>query len=384
MDHPTLLKCGSAEKNKTPGHPSACLLRPSGAVGVAEGPDERASCRRFRTGEDLLKTVHPASQGIGASLRLAAWALAVTCLWLSGPAVTLGQDPARVAQGQPAFVAGDGASISAQSEWVDEEDPARFQGVAESEVPVRYDLRQPKLVHVEKRGSRIPLYYFRDVRWQQTERPAGRAVGRRAHFTTVVIDLEKVKAAYLCFTPFAPTWAAGHAAIEIEFDRGGFRTLDGRESAGLVWSYEARLRCTQSYAIIPSLYKKVPIIYIVGTFDDFKFRCNVLNTSPLRRWKLEVAPGRLSEMAQEMGKAVLADHGKETYNAVSNSCITATLRVLTRFLPAGENTREDFLFGLIQNPRWVVPVLIDDLLKAKGLIKSPEQVFEPASPGVGQ
>ena len=326
-----------------------------------------------------MKTMHPFTQGVGASLKLAARALTLTCLLLAWPAVTLGADGAPVAAVQPAFVAGDGASIPVQSEWVNEEDPARYQGVAESQVPVRYDLRQPKLVHVEKRGGRLPLYYFRDVRWQQTERPAGATVGRRAQFTTVVIDLEKVKAAYLCFTPFAPTWAAGHAVIEIEFDRGGFRTLDGRESAGLVWSYEARLRCTQNYAIIPSLYKKIPIIYIVGTFDDFKFRCNVLNKSPLRRWKLEVAPGRLAEMAQEMGKVVVADHGRETYNAFTNSCITATLRVLTRFLPDGEHSREDFLFGLIQNPRWVVPVLVDDLLKAKGLIKSPEEVFEPAS-----
>ncbi len=125
------------------------------------------------------------------------------------------------------FTTGDGKKLLIQREWKAEEDAAPYKDMALEQQPFRFDQRQPTHVYTEQRFGQEPLYYFKDVRWVQRDRPAGSKLGRQAYFTSVVVDPEKVKRAYFCMKPFAPKFLAGHAAIYLEFDQGGFKNLDG-------------------------------------------------------------------------------------------------------------------------------------------------------------
>ena len=281
----------------------------------------------------------------------------------------------------PAFVTGDGHSISIQREWASEQDPIEFENVPLGEQPFRFDQRQPLHVYTEPRAGKQPLYYFNDVRWTQEDRPEGRKFGRRAYFTSAVVDLEKVKGAYFCMKPFAPKFLAGHAAVLLEFEPGGFRNLDGEESEGFVISYEAYLRVTQQYELIGGQFgRKFRIIYVVGTWRDFLIRSIRFGDSVVKRWKLDLTKDQLKTLALEIGKVVLADHSAEHYNTTRASCITAALRLLNVLLPERERSPERWLGGLIANPGWALPVFADNILRHHRLITGDKETITAIPP----
>jgi hypothetical protein len=274
------------------------------------------------------------------------------------------------------FTTGDGKKLPIQREWKVEEDPSPYKEVAFEEQPFRFDQRQPTHVYTEQRFGQEPLYYFKDVRWVQKDRPAGTKLGRQAFYTSVVVDPEKVKAAYFCMKPFAPKFVAGHAAIFLEFDEGGFKNLDGATTPGFVLSYEAYLRVTQSYDLIGGQFSdKFRIVYVGSTWRDFLIRSVQFNKSVVKRWKLKLSREELRALAKAVGRTVMADHSDETYNTTRRSCVTAALRLVNDAVPTKRRMSEKWLLGLVQNPGWALPVLADNALRFHGLVEGRKQTI---------
>ncbi|MBI4867675.1 MAG: DUF4105 domain-containing protein [Candidatus Wallbacteria bacterium] len=303
------------------------------------------------------------------------------------PAEAFGQighaaaQPSRATSSPATFAAGDGRILAIQREWAEEQDPARFEGMALAQQPFRFDQRTPRPVHAEQRPGRDPVYYFQDVRWRQTERPQGAKVGRKAYFTTVRVDPEKVRAAYFCMKPFAPKFAAGHGAILLEFAPGGFTSLDGEEASGCVISYEAYLRVTQKYQMIAGEFsRKFRITYVVCTWRDFLMRSIQFNGSVVKRWKLKLSQPELRKLARSIGRTVMEDHSRERYNTTRNSCITAALELIDSAVPPERQTTKAWLGGLVINPGWALPVLADNVLRHQGLIEGRKVTFSEVPP----
>lgn len=266
-------------------------------------------------------------------------------------------------------LAGDGRTLAVQRDWAVEQDPASFAAIPIDSQPFRYDQRTPIPLYKEARAGREPVYYFQDVRWKQLERPKGAKFGRRAYFTSVRVDPAKIKAAYFCMKPFAPKFVAGHGAVYLEFEPGGFTSLDGESSPGCVISYEAYLRVTQSYGMIGGQFsKKYRILYVVSTWRDFLMRSIQLNGSVVKRWKLRLSRDELANLARAVGRTIMEDHSKERYNTTSNSCITAALELIDEAVPPNRRSKQRWLGGLLQNPGWALPVLADNALRVQGLL----------------
>ncbi|MBI2944174.1 MAG: DUF4105 domain-containing protein [Candidatus Wallbacteria bacterium] len=281
------------------------------------------------------------------------------------------------AGGPATFRAGDGHEIPIQRDWSTEEDPTRYESMALDQQPFRFDQRQPSHVYTEQRPGQQPLYYFKDVRWYQSDRAEGAKFGRKAFFTTVRVDLEKVKAAWFCMKPFAPKFVAGHAALLLEFEPGGFVNLDGQESPGFVLSYEAYLKASQRYGMIGGQFsRKFRIVYVVSTWHDFLVRSIRFNGSIVKRWKLSLDKTQLQHLSVAIGKVVLADHSAERYNTTRASCVTAALELAMSILPPERRSPEKWLWGLIQNPGWALPVFADNVLRNKGLIRDPKETIK--------
>lgn len=277
------------------------------------------------------------------------------------------------------YTTGAGSQIPIQREWSKKHDPADFEHMPMGEQPFRFDQRQPRLVHTEERPGKSPIYYFDDVRWTQDPANPEAPFARRCYWTTARVDLDKIKAAYFCMKPFAPKFVAGHAAILVEFEPGGFVNLDGEESKGFTLSYEAYLRVTQRYEMIGGQFqRKFRIIYVVGTWNDFLIRSLKVSKSVVKRWRLKLDGTQLRDLAVAIGKTVTQDHTKERYNTTRNSCVTAALDLINEAAPKAK-LRKKWLFGLIQNPFWALPVLADETLRLHGLIDGKKETIREYS-----
>jgi hypothetical protein len=306
----------------------------------------------------------------------------LVALGLAAAAVSL-VGPVRPAAGQAApppaeFRTGDGRLIPIQREWVQEVDPASVQDEPADRRPYRFNQRYPKLVHTEQRTGRRPIYYFQDVRWRQEDSKGGPRPVLRAYYTSVRVDMEKVKGAYLCIKPFAPRFLAGHAAVLLEMDPAGFTNLDGQDGGGFVLSYEAWMRVGQKYGLLAGQMGKYPIVYVVSTWADFLYKSIHMDDSEVKRWKLALSHGELQELELAIGKAVVADHSEERYNTMRHSCVTAALDLINASVPPERRARRDWLGGLMQNPAWTLPVFTDRALRRKGLIVGEMEVIREA------
>lgn len=271
-----------------------------------------------------------------------------------------------------------GLKIPVQREWVDEADAEAMKVIPMDQRPRRFNQRAPVHVATEERAGQNPVYYFRDVRWKQEK---SMATGRhRAYYTTVRVDMEKVKGAWVCLKPFAPKWLAGHAAILLEMHAGGFTNLDGEDGGGFVMSFEAWMRAAQSYSLIKGQMGKFPIIYVVGTWQDFLYKSIAMDDSVVQRWKLALSEPELQALEVAIGKAVIADHREERYNTLTHSCVTAALLLVNQAVPEARRMAQKTFFGLLPNLGFSLPVLTDRALKRKGLIDGDMQEIQEINP----
>lgn len=254
----------------------------------------------------------------------------------------------------------------AQNEWVDEADPAAMKSVPMDQRPWRFNQRTPVHLGSEERPGHQPVHYFKDVRWKQ-EKDA-RTGRHRALYKTVRVDMEKVKGAWMCLKPFAPKWLAGHAAIMLEMEKGGFTTVEGEDGGAFVMSFEAWMKAAQSYSLIKGQMGKFPIIYVVSTWQDFLYKSIEMDDSVVQRWKLALNATELQALELAIGKAVVGDHGSERYNTLTHSCVTAALILVNQAVPEARRVAQKTFFGLLPNLEFSLPVLTDRALSRKGLI----------------
>lgn len=286
------------------------------------------------------------------------------------------------------FTTGDGTQIPIQREWVVPPAPGTYDEVPEEERPFRPNQRFPKFLHKEERPGTLPLYYFENVRWLQE---AGRRGEdgfflSRVYFTTVKIDLTKVKAAYYCLKPFKPKLIAGHAALYLEMEPGGLTSLDGEESTGFVISYEAHIRADQKYGLLKGQLGAYPNVYVAGTWKDFLFRSLTLDHPlTLKRWKLSLSRDELTNLGIAIGRTVIEADPTDHYNTLFDSCVHAAIKLLNGGLP--EERKVSLKWGFLPNPELVIPTLTHRSLARKGLIDgdleeitSFEEGLAPGSP----
>lgn len=292
----------------------------------------------------------------------------VTLAHLVSPVLAQSERPAAVSTAA-------GQRIEIQREWVDEADPVGMKNVPMEQRPWRFNQRTPVHVATEDRAGHAPVHYFRDVRWKQEKNPA---TGRhRAYYTTVRVDMEKVQGAYICLKPFAPKWLAGHAAISLEMQPGGFTNLDGEDGGAFVMSFEAWMKSAQPYSLVKGQMGKFPIVYVVSTYRDFLYKSISMDDSVVQRWKLALSPAELQALQLAVGHAVVGDHGKERYNTLTHSCVTAALMLVNQAIPESRRVPQKTFFGLLPNLEFSLPVLTDRALSRKGLIDgSMEEINE--------
>lgn len=264
---------------------------------------------------------------------------------------------------------GDGKVLPIQREWVVPSAPGEYDDVPVKERPFRVNQRFPRFVHKEERPGTLPLYYFENVRWLQEagRRDQGGFFLSRVYYTTVKIDLTKVKAAYYCLKPFKPKIIAGHAALYLEMEPGGLTTLDGEDSTGFVISYEAHIRADQKYGLLKGQLGAYPNVYVAGTWKDFLFRSLTLDHPlTLKRWKLALTPDELTQLGIHIGRTVIEADPTDHYNTLFDSCVHAAVKLLNGGL--SESRRVALKWGFVPNPELVIPSLTYRSLARKGLI----------------
>ena len=259
-----------------------------------------------------------------------------------------------------------GQVIPIQREWVLEADPAQMQQMPMEQRPWRFNQRTPVHIATEERPGQSPVHYFRDVRWAQ-DKDAKTGL-HRAYYTTVRVDMDKVKGAWICLKPFAPKIIAGHSAIALDMDAGGFTNLDGEDGGTFVLSMEALMHAGQKYSLIQGQMGKFPIIYVVSTWHDFLYKSIQMDDSVVKRWKLALNPTELKALEVAMGKTVIADHQGQKYNTLTNSCVTAALEVINESVAPARQIKKTILWGLIPNFEATLPALTDRALRRAGLI----------------
>jgi hypothetical protein len=290
-------------------------------------------------------------------------------------------------------LAEDGTQIPIERDWVESQKPHAFDDVPMEERPFRVNQDTPRKVHVALRESKNPLYYFRRVRWIQEAGLKGeKRFLERVYYTTVRIDLSKVKAAHLFMKPFGPGGIAAHAALHLEMEPGGFTSLDGEDGNGFVLSFEAHMRAGQGYSALDGRFDAYPGTHVVGNYPDFLFRSLVLDYPHiLLRRTLILSQDELRELGLAVGRTiVLSDPditdldlswiseatGREHsrgevdrhYNSMRRSCVHAVIHVLNEALAPERRIKLRWLGGAIPNPRLMIPSLAHRALKRQGLI----------------
>jgi hypothetical protein len=290
-------------------------------------------------------------------------------------------------------LAEDGTQIPIERNWVESQKPHAFDDVPMEDRPFRVNQDTPRKVHVAFLDSENPVYYFRRVRWIQEAGLKGKKrFLKRVYYTTVRIDLSKVKAAHLFMKPFEPQWIAAHAALHLEMEPGGFTSMDGEDGKGFVLSFEAHMRAGQGFSALDGRADVYPGTHVVGNYPDFLFRSLVLDHPLiLLRRTLTLSKDELRELGLSVGRTiVLSDPditapdlswiseatGREYslgemerhYNPVKRSCVHAAIHVLNEALAPERRVKLRWLGGAIPNPRLIIPSLAHRALKRQGLI----------------
>jgi hypothetical protein len=206
------------------------------------------------------------------------------------------------------------------------------------------------------------IFHVSDFRWTFQRRPSEeREELWEAIFADARIDLSRVRAISMVWSPFFPRKFAGHVGIFLEMDPGGLQ-LEGSQaersdlspvSAGVVISVEARMRHGQRYGFTAGLRGKFPLIYSVSTLENYRQRCLDVHHKEMHRWRLVLAPHEVRAVARVALETALQDHREENYHLVRKSCGTEFVDLLIAGLEASKRSdREDpRIQGLRQSQR---------------------------------
>jgi hypothetical protein len=199
--------------------------------------------------------------------------------------------------------------------------------------PGRADDYQPEQRPASLVATAADSLTLSNVRW-------GFGKGGRPRFEDTTIRPDQVKDVYLILEPFQPEWLAAHGALGFELDKGGVVGADGKRSAGLVLSVEARLKKGQSYSLVEGFKDRFGIVYQVGTMTDFYQKTVARQGNRVIRYRLKLTAAQKQALLRNALAEAVQDRSGEHYHTTRNSCYQNVHRILNTVLPRDQRVRD--------------------------------------------
>lgn len=215
------------------------------------------------------------------------------------------------------------------------------------------------------------------VRWDIENDSTGACI-EKGDFVDTFIKPDKVKDVYLMIKPFAdqPRGLPGHALLKFEMQPDApITNSKGQTDSALAISVEAHFHQGEKYD--PNT--KNPVIYQLGTYTDAIEKATLNDHDPLNIYKLNLNHDQKVALLNERLQAACQDHSSDTYDAVTNSCLSTLIDGVNKVIPEAQQIPHTLPDGS-PDPSASVPVWCPGAFQAHGLLVPGKPQVIPAIP----
>jgi hypothetical protein len=189
-------------------------------------------------------------------------------------------------------------------------------------------------------------------------------------FDTTSFNINDVTKVSLLMSPLEPKELASHAALMFEFKgTAPLKRESGKPAyAYLIISAEARVEVGETLTLSKAFSGQLPLIHVLEGTDAFRQSVTYWGSGQVSRYRLKMDEQEAQAALKTALAMALADHSKQRYHLLNNSCVTNAAKVINGGLRLERRFHYTVIAGTIPRPQISVASWFPDFLRANGYL----------------